>query len=150
MGETFRHPVVELAAPPQDLKRADELLPLPRKDSAVATGTSAILAPEPTPERKANRGNRKDASSHVGITIAKRLYTRVKGPGSDATHVEYLLSGSADAGSSPNLTRGVDSQSIAPSSTALKPGPSGVADAGASSDLRGRGEGGIHRIQRSC
>jgi len=65
MRETFRYAVVELVAPLQDLKRADELLLLPRKDRALATGMAAILAPDPTPERKANRINRKDASHRI-------------------------------------------------------------------------------------
>jgi hypothetical protein len=146
MGETFRHPVVEVAAPPQDLKRADEPLLTPRKDRAVATGAVAIPTPDPTPERQANRANRTGASTHARIApIAKRPSIHVKGPDSYATHVEYPLSGAADAGSSPDLTKGgdslyhsalsgVDSKGVAPSNTALKPGPSGVVDAGVKGD----------------
>lgn len=110
IGEAFRYPVIELAAPPQDLKRDDGPPLVPRKNWAVATGTTAIPTPDPIPERQANRANRKHASTHARIApIAKRSSTHVKRPGSFATHVEYPLSGTADAGSSPDLTRRGDS-----------------------------------------
>jgi len=89
MGETFRHPVVELAAPPWDLKRIDEPLLVLRKGRAVATGTAAIPTPDPTPECWANRANRKDTSTYAEIANPSKsliyLNPTLKGPGSYAT-----------------------------------------------------------------
>ena len=133
-----------LSRPPQVPQREDEPFLAPKKDRAVATLTAAFPTPEPTPERKTTRANRKDASTRAGIAaITKSSSTHVKGPGSHGTHVEYPLSGAADAGSSPDLTRGdslyyvtprgIDSKGVASWSAAqnsVMHHPSGATDAG--------------------
>ena len=91
MEETFRHLVVKLAAPSQDL----------RKDRAVAIST-----PDPAPECKANRACRKDTLTHARMApIPMHSSIHVKGSNSYATHVEYSPSGAADDGSLPDFNR---------------------------------------------
>ena len=65
----------------------------------------AIPMPDPTPERKANRANRKDASIHATMApIAKHSSIHVKGQ-VHMRHMSNILSGAADDGSIPDFNR---------------------------------------------